>query len=115
MAALAKRRLGYGVDYARRGISFGAGLHRRVIDSLGEGLDGQTDRQEGIQQLRVFAHLVQKSCGEQRLVLIRDLHGLLDKPHRLIAELWHADAILDVEIDQKRELLTKGFDRCGSV
>jgi len=44
-------------------------------------------------------------------MLVRDLHGLLNESYCLGAQLLHPAAILGIEVNQKRKLLTNGADR----
>src|SRR5258708_39725556 len=70
--------LRYRVNGAGGGISFGADLHRRVVQLLGQSIDRQCDWRKSIQECRVLAHFVEKRYRKEVRVLIRDLDSFLD-------------------------------------
>src|SRR5882672_7799747 len=72
-------RLGDGIHRSCCRVSLGAELNDRIIDLFLQEIDGQTDRRETLQELRVLAHLLQEASREEFRMLPGDIHRFLDE------------------------------------
>src|SRR5712691_2859457 len=90
-----RRRLGRRVNRAGGGEGFSAQLQRRVVQLLGQRLDGERDRREGTEKLPVLAQFLQKSGWKHLRVFVGDLDGLLNESLRLVSRLRHLATLSD--------------------
>jgi len=101
--------LGKGVRFERRGISVRPRGEGGVVDQLVELGERHVDTVHFSVQKHIPLELLEiKRTGEEVRILLRDFKGLLDEGPASIAHFRERTAVLDGEVDEKRELLANG-------